>query len=91
MNKTMNISLTPELEQFIQQKVQGGMYSSSSEVIRESLRLMHSYDHMHQQRVAELSQAINVGIEQLEQKKYIDGQVSRTNMKQKIEQIAKDK
>jgi antitoxin ParD1/3/4 len=34
----MNISLTPELERLIQRKVESGMYSSASEVIRESLR-----------------------------------------------------
>lgn len=34
----MNISLTPELERLVQRKVESGMYSSASEVIRESLR-----------------------------------------------------
>ena len=40
----MNISLTPELERFVQEKVACGMYTSASEVIRESLRLMHTYN-----------------------------------------------
>ena len=34
----MNISLTPELEQFVLDQVQSGQYKSSSEVIREALR-----------------------------------------------------
>jgi antitoxin ParD1/3/4 len=34
----MNVSLTPELEELINQKVKSGMYNSASEVIREGLR-----------------------------------------------------
>ena len=33
----MNVSLTPELEQLVAEKVQSGRYSSASEVIREAL------------------------------------------------------
>jgi antitoxin ParD1/3/4 len=34
----MNISITPELEQFVRQEVQTGLYQSASEVIRAALR-----------------------------------------------------
>ena len=34
----MNVSLTPELEQFIANQVNSGHYRSSSEVVREALR-----------------------------------------------------
>jgi antitoxin ParD1/3/4 len=40
----MNVSLTPELEELISQKVKSGMYNSASEVIRESLRRMFRED-----------------------------------------------
>lgn len=36
--RTMNISLTPELAEFVERKVASGMYSSNSEVVREALR-----------------------------------------------------
>lgn len=36
----MNISLTPELEQYIRRKVESGLYSNASEVVREALRLL---------------------------------------------------
>ena len=87
----MNISLTPELERFIQEKVACGMYTSASEVIRESLRLMHTYDDVQKQRIAELSRAIDIGMEQLHQKRVVDGPTSRENMKRKINAIAKGK
>lgn len=40
----MNVSLTNQLEVFVQQKVATGMYNSASEVIREALRLMAEKD-----------------------------------------------
>ena len=40
----MNVSLTPELEEMISRKVKSGMYSSASEVIRESLRRLFKED-----------------------------------------------
>jgi predicted nucleotidyltransferase len=36
----MNVSLTPELEQYIRRKVDSGLYGNASEVVREALRLL---------------------------------------------------
>jgi len=36
----MHISLTPELENKVKEKVQSGYYNNASEVIREALRYM---------------------------------------------------
>lgn len=49
----MNVSLTPELEQFVNNKVQTGRYNSASEVVREALRLLEEHD---QARAAQLGQ-----------------------------------
>jgi len=35
----MNVSLTPELEKFVQTEVTSGLYQTASEVIRAGLRL----------------------------------------------------
>ncbi len=40
----MNVSLTPELEKFVSAKVGSGRYNSSSEVVREALRLLEQHD-----------------------------------------------
>jgi putative addiction module CopG family antidote len=37
---SMNVSMTPELEQFVQALVASGRYRSASEVFREGLRLL---------------------------------------------------
>lgn len=36
----MNVSLTPDLERFVREKVDSGLYNSASEVVREALRLL---------------------------------------------------
>jgi antitoxin ParD1/3/4 len=41
---TINVSLTPQLEEMVRQKVAGGLYNSVSEVVREALRLMDAQD-----------------------------------------------
>jgi len=40
----MNVSLTPELERFVQRKVETGLYNNASEVVREGLRLLKEHD-----------------------------------------------
>lgn len=40
----MNVSLTPELEEFVNSKVKSGRYNSASEVVREALRLLEEHD-----------------------------------------------
>ncbi|MBF2008654.1 type II toxin-antitoxin system ParD family antitoxin [Chlorogloeopsis fritschii PCC 9212] len=59
----MNVSLTPELEKWVQSKVESGMYTSASEVIRESLRLLKEQDALKEIRLAELRREIQLGIE----------------------------
>jgi putative addiction module CopG family antidote len=40
VRKTMNVSITPELEQFVASLVASGQYQSASEVVRAALRLL---------------------------------------------------
>ena len=86
----MNISLTPELEKFVQDKVNSGMYTSASEVIRESLRLLYTYDDLQAQRIKQLNQTIEVGLQQLNSGKKIPAKESYSRMKAKIDKIAKE-
>ncbi|MCC5615523.1 type II toxin-antitoxin system ParD family antitoxin [Nostoc sp. CHAB 5836] len=70
----MNISLTPELEQLVKDKVNSGRYHSVSEVMGEALRLLDERDRIREQRLAELKAKIQVGIEELERGEGIDGE-----------------
>ena len=40
----MNVSLTPKLEQLVNDKVRSGLYQTASEVVREALRLLKQRD-----------------------------------------------
>jgi antitoxin ParD1/3/4 len=40
----MNVSLTPELERLVNDKVESGLYQTASEVVREALRLLKERD-----------------------------------------------
>jgi len=63
----MNISLTPQLESYIKQKVDTGMYHSVSEVVREALRLLEDRDSMKSAKLQALRQDINQGLAELDQ------------------------
>ena len=62
----MNISLTPELDNWIAQKIKSGMYKSSSELIREGLRLLQLRDEQRTRMIEELRNELLVGVKQLD-------------------------
>ena len=45
----MNVSLTPELERLVNEKVESGLYQTASEVVREALRLLKERDYAREQ------------------------------------------
>jgi antitoxin ParD1/3/4 len=59
---TMNINLTPQLEEMVRQKVASGLYTSASEVIREALRLMEEQDRLRAVKLDRLRQDIQDGL-----------------------------
>ena len=54
----MNVSLTPELEQFVQAKVESGRYNSASEVVREALRLLEDHEQARSTQLAEFNREL---------------------------------
>jgi antitoxin ParD1/3/4 len=62
----MNVSLTPELEAFVEKRVQSGFYTSASEVIREGLRLLAEQDTLKQKRMSLLDAEIDKGLASLD-------------------------
>lgn len=61
----MNVSLTPELERWVADKVATGRYTSASEVIREALRLLEEQENIKQQQMSRLREKIDRGLQQL--------------------------
>jgi antitoxin ParD1/3/4 len=59
----MNFSLTPELEEYIHNKVKTGLYHSASEVIREGLRLLREQDELRSIRLKQLRADVEAGLD----------------------------
>lgn len=75
----MNVSLTPELEKYVNRKVESGFYHSSSEVIRAALRLMVKSENISQNAQFEnyktwLNHEIQIGLDQAAEGKLIPGE-----------------
>jgi len=62
----VNVSLTPQLEVFVKQKVNKGLYNSASEVVREALRLLEERDALQAMRLEVLRNDIHQGIDSLD-------------------------
>ena len=52
----LNVSLPEELANFVKEKVSTGRYGSSSEVVREALRLMEKTEQQEAEKLALLRQ-----------------------------------
>ncbi len=70
----MNVSLTPELESLIYNKVGAGRYTSASEVVREALRLMDERDQLQELLKASMREKIAVGVASLRAGRGSDGE-----------------
>lgn len=82
----MNISLTPELERLVDERVKSGRYASASEVIREGLRLLEEQEQLKQerlkqQRLAEVRRKIDRGLDQLDKGLGIAGSEARSRLR----------
>jgi antitoxin ParD1/3/4 len=59
----MNVSLTPQLEAYVRAKVDTGLYTSSSEVVREALRMMEQRERQQQEKLEALRRDIQEGLD----------------------------
>ena len=83
----MNVTLPPELEQFINRKIESGQYFCESEVILEGLRLLRDRDELDKMRLETLRKEIAIGIEQADRGELVDGKVVFERLRQKIQAL----
>lgn len=60
---TMNVSLPSEMAEFVEHEVSRGGYSSSSEVVREALRLLQHEKAQQAEKLAILRRELGAGVE----------------------------
>lgn len=80
----MNVSLTLELEKYIDKQVESGFYHSSSEVIRGALRLLiksETHNTSFENYKMWLNQEIQIGLDQAAEGKVISGDQALQNFR----------
>ena len=68
----MNVSLTPELEQFVGDTVATGRFSSASEVVRASLRIFQEEERWKEYARAKIAR----GLEDVAAGRVVDGETA---------------
>jgi len=59
----MNLSLPPQLEELVRQKVESGLYTCASEVVVEALWLLDARDRLRELKLEELRKEIQKGLD----------------------------
>jgi antitoxin ParD1/3/4 len=85
----MNISLTPELERRISEKVESGLYGTASEVVREALRRLFDADEERQRLIAKLNAELDAAIADLDRGEGLDGEAVMEELRLHLEAKAK--
>jgi antitoxin ParD1/3/4 len=80
---TMNVNLTPELEELIRQKVAPGLYTSASEVIQEALRLMEEQGRIRAAKLDRLRHDIQDGLDSGPATAWDAGKIKREGAKRR--------
>lgn len=79
----MNVSLTPELEQFVTAKVGSGRYNSASEVVREALRLLEEHDSARAAQLAEFNGELGRRLASLDRGESVEPAAARARLQRK--------
>lgn len=83
---TVNISLTPELDAFLQSRVQSGRYQTASEVVREALRLLERQERDRDDGFEALRLKLDRSAAQAEHGELLDGDDVFVELKEMIEE-----
>jgi len=82
---TMNVSLPTDMVDFVESEVSQGGYSSSSEVVRDALRLLQHDKALEQEKLAILRREIAIGLEDI-----AAGRVSRKSVDEIADEVLRE-
>ena len=84
----MNVHLTPELEQFLQTKLDSGRYNSASELVSEALLLMQQNDQFRALHLQELRNHMDIALSQSARGEGTNGEQFMQDMLQDLDTVA---
>lgn len=79
----MNVSLTPELEAYVEGKVESGRYNSASEVMREALRMLEQSEQSREAQLAEFNRELSRRLAALDRGEFVDARTVRKHFAEK--------
>ena len=84
----MNVSLTPELEKFVDGEVQSGLYQTASEVIRAGLRRLKEDKRLPAvpRTIEELEASLIASLDRLDRGEGVDGEEAFRRLRRKIKE-----
>jgi len=77
----LNVSLTPELEDLVRQRVESGDYASASEVVRAALRLLRDQEELRSIQLEELRRKVAEGLDAADRGDLVDGPAAMQDLK----------
>jgi antitoxin ParD1/3/4 len=83
---TVNVSITPELSAFLQSRVQSGRYQTTSEVVREALRLLKRQETEQDEAFRQLKAKLKRGAAQAQAGQLLDGDEVFDELRELIEE-----
>lgn len=86
----MNVSLTPEFEQFVERMVTSGDFGSASEVVRAGLRLLKAQDEERRARLEALRRDVGTGVEQARRSQSSDGREAFARVRERGQRKGRD-
>ena len=83
---TVNVSLTPELDAFLQSRVKSGRYQTTSEVVREALRLLERQERERDEAFQQLKAKLEIGAAEAERGELLDGDEVFDELREMLEE-----
>lgn len=82
----MEITLTPEVEQYIQSKISSGQYASASEVFLAGIKLLQDIEKTYQGRYQALRDEVKIGLDAADLGEVVDADTVFSQLQERLNQ-----
>lgn len=82
--RTLNVSLSPELDDFVATRVASGRYLTASEVVRDGLRLLEERERLREETLTRVRQKVEEGFASLDRGEGVDGETVLAELERRV-------